>query len=116
MQVEILQEANDALCAGDLNFVAAFDKIGVPHWAPTKPSSEQPIFREWQQMQEDGYNNLSVAGKTISAILRHKANSKEDLMAVCPNTIACVNTVPNIPTPRCCSELHSELVAALSKT
>ena len=68
-------------------------------------------------MQEDSYNKLSAAGKTISTILRHKADSMDDLMVVCPNaTTACVNTVPNNPASSCCSELHSELVAFSHRT
>ena len=118
MQVRILWEASDALCAGDVNFVASSDRAGLPTWASTKPTSEPPAFREWPRMHDSEYQGLPVAGKVIDHILRHKAaNSADAVLNVCLNgTETCRNTDPNKPLPGCCSALRHEVLAYKVRT
>ena len=38
LQVQVLWDASDALCAGELNFVESIDVAGLEGWAVTPPA------------------------------------------------------------------------------
>ena len=69
-QVQIFWDARDALCAGDLNFVADFDSMGLMSWAPTSPLEDDnmPQFRPWKELDEDG-RDLHNADKVVEAAI-----------------------------------------------
>ena len=69
-KVEHLWDSQDALCAGELNFVAVTDVAGSVSWAFT-PSPEEPgdlpEYRPWKESNTD--HDLQNSGRVIRAVL-----------------------------------------------
>lgn len=67
-QLDILWDAKDALCAGDLNFVYGSGNAGFPRWSPSPAAASSPPFRAWRH-SEDEYVKLKNTGKVVDAVL-----------------------------------------------
>ena len=61
----LLLEAKDALCGGEIHFVYTVDGLGAPFWASTdglhQGSTERPV-RPWHPSGEDESRQLNYAG------------------------------------------------------
>ena len=77
-ETQTLYEAKDALCAGNLDFVYAIGKTGIPRWSDSQRSESAPDFRQWPDRSAA---ELKFAEKAINDILSRAPEETCDINA-----------------------------------